>query len=116
VEITYNNIPEVLATLLRKVDAIDAKLAAPPPPSDTRFSVDEVCEYLPGKPRRATIYGKVQRGEIPHGREGKTLFFLKSQIDNWLSGKTSTPASVAQLADAHLSSVRQPRRRVARRA
>lgn len=56
-------------------------------PTDRWFSIDELCEYLPGKPAKATIYGKVHLREIPHKKFGKRLAFLKSEIDSWLNSK-----------------------------
>lgn len=56
-------------------------------PADRWMSLDELCDYLPGKPAKATIYGKVHLREIPHKKMGKRLAFLKSDIDTWLNSK-----------------------------
>ncbi|GAB3719815.1 hypothetical protein GCM10027592_63450 [Spirosoma flavus] len=48
------------------------------------FSIEELSNYLPGNPAVTTLYGKVQRREIPHKKMGKRLVFLKSEIDQWL--------------------------------
>ena len=55
------------------------------------MTIDELCDYLPYKPIRATIYKKARLRLIPHAKQGKNLVFLKSEIDEWLiSGKVKT--------------------------
>jgi excisionase family DNA binding protein len=52
------------------------------------LNINELSEYLPDKPVKATIYSWVQNNSIPHHKGGKKLRFLKSEIDQWLrSGK-----------------------------
>jgi len=48
------------------------------------LSIEELCDYMPGKPKRATVYGWVHRRAIPYKKFGKRLSFLKSQIDSHL--------------------------------
>jgi predicted DNA-binding transcriptional regulator AlpA len=54
---------------------------------DSWFDLNELIEYLPGRPSKATIYGYVSKREIPSHKNGKRLAFLKSEIDAWLKGK-----------------------------
>lgn len=56
-------------------------------PEDRWFDIDELSNYLPGKPAKQTIYGYVSSGEIPFHKTGKRLAFLKSEIDKWLQSK-----------------------------
>jgi len=52
------------------------------------LNIDELQEYLPDFPAKATIYGWVGHNQIPFYKGGKKLRFLKSEIDEWLlSGK-----------------------------
>jgi excisionase family DNA binding protein len=61
--------------------------------SNEWFTLIELIQYLPNKPAKATIYGKVTRKEIPFYKKGKHLYFKKSEIDEWLlSGKITTKA------------------------
>ena len=88
---TWDQIPNYLFELGRKVDnltaLVNAKNASQQPAPDQRFTLEELCDYLPGKLAPATIYGYVQRGEIPFSRMGKRLTFLKSEIDSWLNSR-----------------------------
>jgi len=52
--------------------------------ADQWFDLNELCDYIPDKPSRATVYGWVHSSKIPVHKGGKKLRFLKSEIDNWL--------------------------------
>ena len=72
------------------------------------FNVDELCNYLPDRPKKQTIYGKVSSNEIPHYKDAKKLRFLKSEIDQWLmKGRKKTSiemkAEIQVATDAFLS-------------
>jgi excisionase family DNA binding protein len=90
-QLTFEQLPAAISELLYKITNIERQLSAAPTqaaqPTDRWLSLDELCEYLPGKPAKATIYGKVHDREIPHKKMGKRLAFLKSDIDTWLNGK-----------------------------
>jgi len=57
------------------------------PEADRWFDIDQLCEYLPGTPSKASIYATVHNRMIPHKKMGKRLAFLKSEIDDWLKSK-----------------------------
>lgn len=48
------------------------------------FNLTELCEYLPDKPAKQTMYGKISRNQFPHYKDGKKLRFLKSEVDEYL--------------------------------
>lgn len=48
------------------------------------MNVDELCDYLPAKPAKQTVYGWVCEKFIPYHKKGKRLQFMKSEIDEWL--------------------------------
>ena len=52
--------------------------------SDRWMNLNELCEYMPDRPSKATVYGWVNLGKIPVHKGGKKLRFLKSEIDNWM--------------------------------
>lgn len=54
------------------------------PKKDLVFSLNEVCNYLPGKPSRQTVYGYTSKKIIPHHKMGKRLIFFQSELDQWL--------------------------------
>ena len=67
------------------------------------FNIDELCEYLPDKPAKATVYGYVHSLSIPFHKTTKRLRFLKSEIDNWLKqGRKKTLAEITGEADRYL--------------
>ncbi len=58
-------------------------------PTSKWMNLDELRNYHPNKPARATIYKWTCERSIPFHKDGKKLRFLKSEIDEWLmkSGK-----------------------------
>jgi len=75
-----------------------------PTETDRWFDLNELCNYLPDKPAKATVYGWVHTGTIPHHKGQKKLRFLKSEIDPWLkTGKKKTLAEIASEAERYLS-------------
>ncbi len=71
---------------------------------DVWKDLKELCEYLPDKPKPATVYGWVNTGYIPYFKGKKKLQFLKSDIDAWLkSGRRKTTAELSTEADNYLA-------------
>ena len=50
------------------------------------MNLDQLREYHPDKPARSTVYEWVCQNRIPVHKDGKKLRFLRSEIDQWLSG------------------------------
>ncbi|MCG8827619.1 helix-turn-helix domain-containing protein [Tenacibaculum dicentrarchi] len=51
-----------------------------------------------------TLYGYVQRNEVPYYKKGNRLKFFKSEIIDWLKeGKVKTVSEIEADADAYLS-------------
>lgn len=58
---TFEKMPQMMATLLRKVDELGERFEhlfrlAEPADDKQRFNVDELRDYLPSHPRKQTIY------------------------------------------------------------
>ena len=114
--ITFDQLPQAVYQLSQKVDDLTELLktfaTTQKPVEDRRFTVEELSKYLPGEPSYLTIYGYVQRREIPFGRSGKRLFFLQSQIDQWIAAKqVKTTAQLAEQAQSHITRTRGRGRR-----
>lgn len=78
------------------------------PNSDRWFSLDDLCQYMPDKPSKATVYGWVCAGIIPVHKGGKKLRFLQSEIDAWMKqGRKSTNAEITADATKYL---KQPKK------
>jgi hypothetical protein len=101
--ITFENVPQKVFEIFQQNEEILEHLRRlnPPQQTDQWFDLNELCNYLPDNPATATVYGKIK--EIPHHKQGKKLYFLKSEIDNWLmQGRKKTFAETASEADAYL--------------
>lgn len=48
------------------------------------FNITQLCEYLPDKPAKPTVYGWVSASTVPYHKNAKKLRFLKTDIDKWL--------------------------------
>lgn len=71
---------------------------------DQWFNLDELCNYLPDRPAKQTIYGWIHTGLIPSHKNLKKLRFLKSEIDLWLkSGRRKTQIEMAADASQYLT-------------
>ncbi|MEI6754901.1 MAG: helix-turn-helix domain-containing protein [Paludibacter sp.] len=65
--------------------------------SDEIMTVDQLAEYL--SIARQTIYGKCSAREIPCFKTGKRVYFMKSEINEWLkAGKRETAFEIRQQA------------------
>lgn len=51
------------------------------------MNVDDLIMYLPNKPCRNTIYKWKRKGIIPYYKRSKNIYFLRSEIDQWLDEK-----------------------------
>lgn len=87
--ITFNDVPKALTELNEKVDRLISLREKPDDERDRFFSLDQLIEYLPENPAKATVYGWVARRQVPYTKEGKRLLFRKSEIDEWLSNGRS---------------------------
>ena len=93
---TFDMIPILMANLLednkllsQKLDAINRKISASVgntnKDEDRRMDVSEAQKYIPGHPAVQTIYGWTSNNMIPYHKVGKRIYFVKSELDAWLS-------------------------------
>ena len=106
-EISFDSMPQALAYLIGMVESLEQilheKNERQSPPVDLWLNIDELKEFLPDKPARATIYGWVSTRQIPFHKRGKKLYFLKSEIDSWLSeGKKRCETDLISEAERYL--------------
>jgi predicted DNA-binding transcriptional regulator AlpA len=77
---------------------IDLKFPVTPPTQpdpDRWMNLQELCEYLPDRPQKATVYSWCSNSLIPVNKSTKKLRFLKSEIDAWMkSGRRKTFAEL----------------------
>ena len=94
---TFDMIPMLMANLLEdnkilsaKIDALNKKINMSLPANkqgddNERMDVTEAQKYIPGHPAVQTIYGWTSNGQIPYHKIGKRIYFVKSELDEWLS-------------------------------
>lgn len=93
---TFDMIPLLMANLLEdnkrlsaKLDAINRKISESvgnnSKNDDQRMDVTEAQKYIPGHPAVQTIYGWTSNNMIPYHKIGKRIYFVKSELDAWLS-------------------------------
>lgn len=87
-ELTFNELPQAVTQLFCKLENIERLLTdrstQPQPETERWFNLLELCQYLPDKPVKPTVYGWVNQRAIPFHKKGKKLYFLKSEVDTWL--------------------------------
>lgn len=106
--ITFNELPQAVSQLMKDVNELKSLLQtvhdAKAEP-DRWFNINELCEYIPDKPAKQTVYGWVSHHAIPYHKKGKKLQFLKSEIDQWLkSDQRKTAAELHAEAIAYVNS------------
>lgn len=110
---TFDQLPEAVSQLYAKMESIESLLLSnrTQPAStatDQWFDLNELCEYLPDKPAKATAYGWVHLGTIPYHKGGKKLRFLRSEIDSWLKqSRKKTVEELANEADKFLTTTKR---------
>jgi len=68
------------------------------------LDLNDLIQYDPEKRTKPTWYSKLSRNEVPYYKRGKKIYFLKSEIDEWLKkGKCKSNAEIEAEAEAHLS-------------
>lgn len=104
-----NNPFEVIEARLSNIETLLLELKHKPnhnknyPEGDLWFNLKELCEYLPDKPTKTTIYSWVQNRLIPYHKGAKKLRFLKSEIDAWMKeGKKISSTDPARALERYL--------------
>jgi len=47
------------------------------------LTIEELCDYLPEKPEKPTVYNWTRYNKIPFRKFGVKLYFDKELIDKW---------------------------------
>ncbi|HEY8657822.1 MAG TPA: helix-turn-helix domain-containing protein [Hanamia sp.] len=82
--LTFDKLPEAISKLLEKVNQIEALLAGQQqqPGQDDLFTITQAAKFL--NLAVPTLYSKVSRKEIPVNKQGKRLYFYKSELEEWI--------------------------------
>jgi predicted DNA-binding transcriptional regulator AlpA len=105
--IRFEELPRAITDLTNEVNEIKGLLTQKQKtedPSDQWLDLNELIEYDPEKRTKPTWYSKIHKNEVPHYKRDKKVYFLKSEIDEWLKeGKRKSNAELDQEAAAYLS-------------
>ena len=70
------------------------------------LNVQEAANFL--NLAKSTIYSKVSKGELPHMKRGKRLYFSQEELTAYIkSGKVKTVADLENEADDYLSNCKK---------
>ena len=112
-EITFDQLPKAVNQLCQDMAFVKKHLLEKAnfqtsQETDQWFDLTELCDYLPDKPAKATVYAYVSSNSIPCHKGAKKLRFLKSEIDSWLKqGKKRTVSEIEADANTFLNPQRK---------
>ena len=65
------------------------------------LNLNQAAEYV--SLSKSAIYKKTSERNIPHFKQGKKLYFKRSELDDWLTGlKISTHAEIEKQAEDYI--------------
>jgi len=104
-QVTFEQLPQAVSQLQDKLDNIERLLLSrsevPQPDADKLFTIKETAEFL--HLTVPTIYGLVQRAEIPVCKRGKRLYFSKHEVTDWImTGRKKTVSEIDEKVDTYL--------------
>ena len=76
--------------------------ATPQPEGETLLSFEDMCAFL--GIAKSTGYQRIGRGEIPHFKKGRRLYFRKSELVEYIeSGRRKTRKELEEAAKEYLA-------------
>ena len=116
-ELTFDELPSVLALVLRKVEGIEKNVeriqaavertTTQHKDGHTPMTLSEACEFL--KMKRSTMYYHLENGNIPATRKGKNYILFKDELVRWAeSGRTNdVPMTISEREEAISNGIRR---------
>lgn len=99
--ITFEQLPQAVSELHDKLSNIEQLLRAgslQPPQEDELLTILGASKFL--NLSTQTVYGKVSRKEIPVNKQGKRLYFYRSELVDWIkSGRKKTVSEIREEAE-----------------
>lgn len=84
--ITFNEVPEAICQVIERLTSIEKLLAEngsiTKTEPDQLLTIQQAGEFL--NLSVPTLYGYVQRAEIPVNKRGKRLYFSKQELFDWI--------------------------------
>lgn len=109
-EMTFNDLPQVVAVLLNKVERVERMLEQLDSKLDEKskrnsanehipMNLDEACEFL--KMKKSTMYYHLEKGNIPGTRKGKNYILFKDELLHWAeTGRKNTVCKTIEETNA----------------
>lgn len=101
--VTFNDLPQMVGLLFKEIQELkvlvneSARFKTEPSTSDRVLKIEDVMHLLGCK--KATIYSKTSKGEIPHMKAGGKLYFSEKEIMNYLqNGKVLSHSEAMEIA------------------
>ena len=114
--ITFNDVPEAMTYLIEKFDRLENLIesAVSPRTDEVQWmDIDTLCEYLPDKPAKQTVYGWVCKKIIPFHKKGKKAAIPEKRNRPLVALRRSTTGtttrSLPDLPQAEKKLLRWPR-------
>ena len=98
-QFTFEDLPNIIGKLFVKLDKIEKLLKErkihDSDNNEELLTIEGAAELL--KLSVATIYTKVCKNEIPVNKQGKRLYFYRSELLDWIkSGRIKTTVEIQQ--------------------
>jgi excisionase family DNA binding protein len=110
---TFDQLPHAVGLLHDKLMTIEQLLrdrAAPSPVPDELLTISEAAKFL--NLSVPTLYSKVSRREVPVNKQGKRLYFYKSELADWIkAGRKKTASEINQEAERYATAGRKGSRK-----
>lgn len=94
--ITFEQLPQAVSRLQEQLNNIEQLLlqgTKPAVDTDELLTITQAAKFL--NLSTPTLYCKVSRQEIPVNKQGKRLYFYKSELADWIkSGRKKTIAEI----------------------
>ena len=112
-ELTFEQLPQAISRLLEKLENIEQLIVtqnnSPQPEADKLLTIKQAAEII--HLSVPTIYGLVQRSEVPVCKRGKRLYFSKQELTAWImSGRKRTIAEIDEDVKNYYPSLKRGRK------
>lgn len=100
---TFDQLPQAMRLLHQKIDRLELLLTEQRSPQEAEpiFNVTQAAAFL--HLAVSTLYVKVCRREVPYNKQGKRLYFYKSELDEWVrKGRKKTVTELQEEAGQHM--------------
>lgn len=102
---TFDELPEAVSQLFDRLDRIENRLQQEKEESSKEkdlLTISGAAKFL--KLSVATLYSKVCRREVPVNKQGKRLYFYRSELSQWIrSGRRKTNDELDKEIDSRRS-------------